>query len=741
MKENIKTFFIFLMTLFVMPFAVNAAATTYEDIPNGSYIIGTHIFTRESGSLTVKKIMMASQTIESDKLDDMQIIYKDIMGNLKEVSNGKDKDTNQYPDANIELTDTLNYEYYDLKVDLVTKLSKKGKNLITNNYNSVENVTYGLSDDEFPIDDFYVKVGKYSGSAANKITINGTEYTNENKRMGIGQNSWLEAPIWKVEDKILYVATAWLIAESMPEALTEVKIGNTTYNVKVFNDDVTENSLTVSNVYALNKVEDETFNIAREGSNIAIDSSDGRHIVGVTLELNGEELLDSNDIIYSLAQNGTLSLTTPESIEKEFGDTTDLQKVTYAIYPAYKNGKYTDQIEKTVLHKIAIPGKGVIRLNFALTPKNYVWIPEPKLGNLVPIIHNGTSWEYADTSKEWYDYGNKEWANAVVLSSGVTKNVGDTIGESEIDLWFVWVPRYEYKLPTDSIGTEGTPKAIDIKFISSSKTTPTSGYAFHPGFAWDSDWSNGISEWKDGIWIGKFESTASETETDSVQKIMIKANTESWRKVNVSNMYTSGLNLDTDYGITNLDSHMTRYTEWTTMSYLTNSIYGRCSDSETCTEITINDNSSFLSGEGDYETNVGHSTTGNITGIYDISGSAYEYVMGYLSETKGSSGFDTLPTDNKYTDIFTSNSTGTNNYSVITHINGQTSMNGVFGELLSDKTNERTWYGDFALSVVSESPWFRLGGYWSDGSVAGAFYSCNGNGRARVYYGFRVALS
>ena len=184
----------------------------------------------------------------------------------------------------------------------------------------------------------------------------------------------------------------------------------------------------------------------------------------------------------------------------------------------------------------------------------------PKLGNMIPIKYNGSNWVYANVSQKWYDYANKEWANAVVLSSGVTKNVGDTISESEIDLWFVWVPRYEYKLPADSIGTEGTPKAIDIKFISSSKTTPTSGYAFHLGFAWDSDWSDGISEWKDGIWIGKFESTASITEgenANSVQKIMIKPNTASWREVNVSNMYTSGLNLDTDYGITTLDSHMT----------------------------------------------------------------------------------------------------------------------------------------------------------------------------------------
>ena len=179
MKRGLKTLSIFLMSLFVMPFMVDAASITYEDIPNGSYIIGSHIFTRESGSLTVKKIMLASATIESDELDDMRIMYKDIMGNLKEVSNGKDKDTNQYPDVDIELTDTLIYEYYDLKVDLVSELSEKGKNLITNNYNSIENVTYGLSDDEFPIDDFYVKVGKYSGSERSKITINGTEYTNE----------------------------------------------------------------------------------------------------------------------------------------------------------------------------------------------------------------------------------------------------------------------------------------------------------------------------------------------------------------------------------------------------------------------------------------------------------------------------------------------------------------------------------------------------------------------------------
>ena len=244
-----------------------------------------------------------------------------------------------------------------------------------------------------------------------------------------------------------------------------------------------------------------------------------------------------------------------------------------------------------------------------------------------------------------------------------------------------------------------------------------------------------------GIWIGKFESTANNPTSDGTQKIKIKANAQPWTYVDVYNSFNSGWNLDSNYGIINLDSHMTRYTEWTTMSYLTNSIYGLCKSSTSCTEVGANTSSSYMSGMGDYKTNANLSTTGNITGIYDISGSAWEYVMGYLSETKGNSGFDTLPTDNKYTDIFTSSNTSTDRYSVITHINGITSMNGVFDELLSDKTKKTSWYYDPAYSVYATYPWFRLGSHHGGGVGAGAFGSYYGVGGADSYGGFRVALS
>ena len=374
MKRSLKTFGVLLASLFVMPFAVDAATISYDDIPNGSYVIGKHIFTRESGSLTVKKIMLASRTIESEDLDDMQIIYKDIMGNLKEVSAGKDEDTNQYPDADIELTDVVEYDYYDMNPDLSNVITLKGNALTSTYYNKYENQTYRETDSEFDTDLFYTEVGKYTGESASEVesvTINGKEYTNEVKRMGIGQNSWLEAPVWKIEGNKVYVVTAWLIAESMPGTQTEIVVGETTLNVGVLPEDVSENTLAITEVYKLNVLDNQTFNLVREGNTIAIESSYGNHIVGVTLNLDGEDLLDSNDVIYSLADNGTLSLTTPESVEKKFGDASDLQKVTYAIYPAFKNGEYVDQEDKTVLHKIAIPGKGVIRLNFALTAVNH----------------------------------------------------------------------------------------------------------------------------------------------------------------------------------------------------------------------------------------------------------------------------------------------------------------------------------------------------------------------------------
>jgi len=67
--------------------------------------------------------------------------------------------------------------------------------------------------------------------------------------------------------------------------------------------------------------------------------------------------------------------------------------------------------------------------------------------SLIPIIYENNNWKVADTTQKWYDYANQEWANAVILKSGVTKNIGAIVNvSSEVQGMFVWIPKYEYKI-------------------------------------------------------------------------------------------------------------------------------------------------------------------------------------------------------------------------------------------------------------------------------------------------------
>ena len=91
---------------------------------------------------------------------------------------------------------------------------------------------------------------------------------------------------------------------------------------------------------------------------------------------------------------------------------------------------------------------------------------------MVPIKYDGENWKYADTSKNWYNYDTKRWANAVVLNAGVMKSVGDTISEDEVSLWYVWIPRYKYQL--FNAKNESKPEQeIAIQFESGTETTGT----------------------------------------------------------------------------------------------------------------------------------------------------------------------------------------------------------------------------------------------------------------------------
>ena len=326
----------------------------------------------------------------------------------------------------------------------------------------------------------------------------------------------------------------------------------------------------------------------------------------------------------------------------------------------------------------------------------------PKLfNNMVPIKYENNKWLVADLYSKWYDYNSKQWANAVVLNSGVTKNAGDEVTEEDVALWYVWLPRYKYKKFSK------TPKEqeISVTFEKGTSTTGTGENVTHPAFTF------GNTELT-GFWVGKFEisttdsacnSSATSANCDKVLTMTIKPNVSSWRYATISNHFTSIQNATGTYGINNADSHMLKNIEWGAVAYLKQSKYGLGT-----TDIAVNTNSNFYTGGGTsdaYKTNVAQSTTGNIYGVYDMSGGAVESVMGNYNDIISMAGFSSMPAA-KYYDKYTSST-------------GKT----------GDATTETSgWYGDSTGFLDSSFTWYGRGGDNASDTYAGlfAFDNCGG---------------
>ena len=300
---------------------------------------------------------------------------------------------------------------------------------------------------------------------------------------------------------------------------------------------------------------------------------------------------------------------------------------------------------------------------------------------------------------------------------------------------YVWMPRYKYKLFNVS-GATTSVQMIEIEFENSttSKSTGTQNneWVTHPAFTFGTTELN-------GIWVGKFESS------NSTSDVKIVPNVSSLRSQTIGSMFNAARAIETTakYGLSSseVDTHMMKNMEWGAVAYLTNSKYGRYESTGSCIssgcEIWINNNSNFTTGcagssvsvssasscnQWNTTTGINASTTGNIYGIYDMSGGAWEYVMGNYNTTVGYSEINFGSIDSKYYDVYT----------------GSSISNGKLG----DATKEtKGWNNDYAIFVSSSLPWFRRGGYYNDGSDAGVFYFYNYNGSAGSNLSWRVVLS
>ena len=472
---------------------------------------------------------------------------------------------------------------------------------------------------------------------------------------------------------------------------------------------------------------------------------------------------------------------------------------------------------------------------------------------MIPVYYDGTVWRKADATNsaepKWYNYGAKQWANMVTVKSGVRSSyesagVGTEIKEDDVIGYFVWIPRYAYKVGSN---------IMDIVFLKGTTNEFSGGiagtgndYITHPVFTNNPD-NGGWDEELAGIWVAKFEASSSATElvddtpnryktvkanggnkeieiigsgkvsntsttwgktNTGSEYVTIRPNVTSWRNTSIPNMVSKAQEVASRHGI-NADSHMMKNTEWGAVVYLAQSKYGNnfiwnnpyvegeiypttsngdygmynyCGTmtgmvgngkddygpyyaekikktynddgSITITYKSINNNGtegsettktyySYNSSNG-----VNGSTTGNIYGVYDMAGGAWEYVTAYVDND--STQVKTYGTGlvGKYANIYKASS---QDDKVSTKDTGGTMSKANYNENLDKKgdamietstsgVGSTSWGGDYSCLPFGGYPFVLRGGYFYDSSGAGvfAFYRIHGGGS--YYHGFRVVL-
>ena len=400
--------------------------------------------------------------------------------------------------------------------------------------------------------------------------------------------------------------------------------------------------------------------------------------------------------------------------------------------------------------------------------------------NTVELTENSKDEEW----KKWFSYDNKKWANAI------TKN-----SEGQITGYWVWIPRYEYKIS----GTQ-----IDVKFIRTSKKQVDKNYDhIHPAFEDGSEkgknnhYMNG--EWRDeipGFWVAKFQAgyVGGNNDVTKVQSSTGKdfpvflGRTYAYNMIKIGDAYELSRNLTDSNNIYGLDSnetdsHMLKNSEWGAVTYLTQSSFGLDGETEiSCNNVFIktvpwifgitgytqleNKGTNLCYEEPPYEdsiknesgnkisyawyTDIGKkgSSNKNITGVYDLSGCEAEMISAYISN-----GNSVLENGKQFTNL-NKNIEGyqqcSSEYATVYPYDDNNTQKPNNNYIQYNKVkNEKYGYGDAILEfdiqdiktnyLFELSPFFIRGSsyYWETKQLN---YVSSVDGGARGDCGFRAAL-
>jgi uncharacterized repeat protein (TIGR02543 family) len=236
-----------------------------------------------------------------------------------------------------------------------------------------------------------------------------------------------------------------------------------------------------------------------------------------------------------------------------------------------------------------------------------------------PITRGNSQWD----ESQWYDYtdasiamNTSRWANAM----------------SEDGSYWVWIPRYVYRISTN--WHNHTKGSIDICFVDGNDDSTVGNILTNLGPATDSDmsWTShpaftfGAYE-LNGIWVAKYEASRVQEE------IMIMPGHEA-EETTIDNAFNWSFQMTDSgnpYGFKSeqVNVHLMKQEEWGATAYLAHSKFGRNQ-----VDITPNYNESYTGGADGlgWLLNGAQTTSGNLYGVYDMSGGKAEYVSAYIGD-------------------------------------------------------------------------------------------------------------
>lgn len=423
--------------------------------------------------------------------------------------------------------------------------------------------------------------------------------------------------------------------------------------------------------YTLNDFNDKIYNVNYKGFNYIV--KDGNTVSTITIKnISYPAEFSTYTLSYGKVVDSVenITWTTIENIDYENNKTYDIkigEAGTYAV-------------------KIEINGDALQYSHIEVSPKeSKANTPNMKEGMIPVVWDRGTlSWKKADVNNEnktWYDYSTDEnmWANVVTVGKNGTYSrefyqnaeVGTKILMSDINAMYVWIPRYTYTTTyyTDDTYTEVSTDETEFYL---NQITYSNGVEDSNIEGSNKPTLFGNDGTLKGFWVSKFEASNIDN------NINIKPNENSYKNIDFTSARTKVLEMSNEnniYGLTQEDTEVDILLEntWDAVSIISktnsskirnNSYFGGIDEmgnvltrtgmageenietnlsaettmkkqTENTGEITLKGLSDTTYKFSEYWTDNGKkaSTTGNVSGVYDLVGGCKEYT--YSTNSSG----------------------------------------------------------------------------------------------------------